>query len=149
MQTKMGTICDRFYDIIGDLNRYADFLYVTPCMYSKNMILGQLKSKIDELQFLSSMICDQYYQGPSGDTQGLPRQRTFTLEELSKYNGKDGNPAYVAVNGTVYDVTGNAAWAAATHFGLSAGSDVTNEFAACHSGQQILSKLNVVGRLVP
>jgi predicted heme/steroid binding protein len=79
----------------------------------------------------------------------LPQQgqKTFTLEELSKYNGKNGNPAYVAVNRVIYSVTNNAAWAAATHFGLSAGHDLTQEFASCHAGQNILSKLKVVGRL--
>jgi predicted heme/steroid binding protein len=75
-------------------------------------------------------------------------QTTFTLQELPKYDGKVGNPAYVAVNGIVYDVTNNAAWAAATHFGLTAGKDLTNEFASCHAGQPILSKLKVVGKLV-
>jgi predicted heme/steroid binding protein len=57
------------------------------------------------------------------------------------------NPAYVAINGTVYDMTNVAAWAAATHFGLTAGRDLTNEFASCHAGQQILNKLKVVGRM--
>ncbi|WP_010245059.1 cytochrome b5 domain-containing protein [Acetivibrio cellulolyticus] len=75
-------------------------------------------------------------------------QVTFTVQELSKYNGKNGNPAYVAVNGIVYDVTNNAAWAAATHFGLVAGRDLTGEFASCHAGQNILSKLKTVGRLI-
>ena len=40
-------------------------------------------------------------------------QRTFTIEELAKFDGKNGRPAYVAVNGMVYDVTNNRAWAAA------------------------------------
>ncbi|MCX8131855.1 MAG: cytochrome B5 [Clostridia bacterium] len=75
-------------------------------------------------------------------------QSVFTEEQLSKYDGIDGNPAYVAVNGVIYDVTNNAAWAAATHFGLVAGQDLTQEFASCHAGQNILSKLNAVGRLV-
>jgi len=74
--------------------------------------------------------------------------KTFTLEELAKYDGKDGNPAYVAVNGVVYDVTNNAAWAAATHFGLSAGKDLTNQFASCHAGANILNMLPKVGTLV-
>lgn len=72
----------------------------------------------------------------------------YTLQELSVYNGKGGNPAYIAVGGIVYDVTGNAAWAAATHFGLTAGRELTDEFISCHAGQPILSKLNAVGRLM-
>ncbi|MCT6807216.1 MAG: steroid-binding protein, partial [Bombilactobacillus sp.] len=28
----------------------------------------------------------------------------FTKESLAKYDGKNGNPAYVAINGDVYDV---------------------------------------------
>ncbi len=75
-------------------------------------------------------------------------QRLFTIEELAQYNGKNGNPAYVAVNGIVYDVTNNAAWAAATHFGLNAGNDLTTSFASCHAGADILSKLSAVGNLV-
>lgn len=76
-------------------------------------------------------------------------QRTFTIGELATFTGKNGRPAYVAVNGIVYDVTNNRAWAAATHFGLIAGKDYTQEFASCHAGQQsILATLPVVGRLV-
>ncbi|WP_326521342.1 cytochrome b5 domain-containing protein [Faecalispora anaeroviscerum] len=51
------------------------------------------------------------------------------------YHGKNGIPAYVAVNGIVYDVTNSAAWRVATHFGLSAGKDLTTEFNSCHMGQ--------------
>ncbi|HYK71746.1 MAG TPA: cytochrome b5 domain-containing protein [Pseudoneobacillus sp.] len=96
---------------------------------------------------------------PVGNNQSLPsnnhiqsppqsNQRIFTLEELATYNGKNGRPAYVAVNGIVYDVTNNRAWAAATHFALTAGKDYTKEFASCHAGQQsILATLPIVGRL--
>lgn len=78
-----------------------------------------------------------------------PNQRMFTIGELATFDGKNGRPAYVAVNGIVYDVTNNRAWAAATHFGLIAGKDYTQEFASCHAGQQsFLATLSVVGRLV-
>lgn len=74
-------------------------------------------------------------------------ERNFTTEELATFDGKNGRPAYVAVNGTVYDVTNNRAWAAATHFGLLAGKEYSQEFASCHAGQQtILTSLPVVGR---
>jgi membrane-associated progesterone receptor component len=78
-----------------------------------------------------------------------PNQRIFTVGELATFDGKNGRPAYVAVNGIVYDVTNNRAWAAATHFGLTSGKDYTQEFTSCHAGQQsILATLPVIGRLV-
>ena len=48
---------------------------------------------------------------------------TFNQTELAKYNGQDGQPAYVAVDGVVYDVTGVAAWAGGKHHGNLAGID--------------------------
>ncbi|MBG9691399.1 cytochrome b5 [Lysinibacillus sphaericus] len=75
--------------------------------------------------------------------------RIFTIEELANFDGKNGRAAYLAVNGIVYDVTNNRAWAAATHFGLLAGKEYSQEFASCHAGQQsILDTLPQVGRLV-
>lgn len=80
---------------------------------------------------------------------GNPNGQTFTREQLTQFNGMNGMPAYVGVNGVVYDVTNNAAWSLATHFGLSAGRDLTAEFASCHAGQQwILAQLKPIGRLI-
>lgn len=39
------------------------------------------------------------------DPQGDLPQLELTLEELAAYDGKDGNPAYIAVDGVIYDVT--------------------------------------------
>lgn len=50
---------------------------------------------------------------------------TFNQTELAKYNGQDGQPAYVAVDGVVYDVTGVAAWAGGKHHGNLAGQELT------------------------
>lgn len=87
---------------------------------------------------------------PQSPNQSIPQinGRKFTIGELANFDGKNGRPAYVAVNGTVYDVTNNRAWAAATHFGLLAGKEYSQEFTSCHAGQQsILTTLPVVGRL--
>lgn len=71
--------------------------------------------------------------------------KEFTLEELAQYNGGGGMPAYVAVKGIVYDVSVQAAWGGGTHFGLTAGKDLTEEFNSCHGLANILDKLPKVG----
>lgn len=77
----------------------------------------------------------------------LNTERIFTASELSEYNGTQGKPAYVAVNGKVYDVSDKAAWAGGTHFaGLRAGNDLTGQFMSCHRGMgAMLEQLPVVG----
>lgn len=83
----------------------------------------------------------------TNETYEMNDSRGISLEELALHDGKNGNLAYIAINGVVYDVTNSPAWAAGTHFGLRAGSDVTDAFASCHNGDDILSKLPVVGFL--
>lgn len=133
---------------INEMDRIIDNLYITLDIYSKNILLNHLRKNVSNLsKLLNGLQC----KTRAGIVTNSPQQissRDFTLAELSKYNGKDGNLAYVAVNGTVYDVTNNATWAAATHFGLSAGRDLTSEFASCHAGQPVLSRLQVVGKIV-
>lgn len=73
----------------------------------------------------------------------------FTKEELAQYNGKDGNPAYVAVNGVVYDVSPKPSWADGDHFGgVVAGKDVTVQYSECHAAFAILRRLEIVGELI-
>ncbi|MDB6352927.1 cytochrome b5 domain-containing protein [Trichococcus sp. K1Tr] len=76
--------------------------------------------------------------------------RTFTLEELSQYNGKDGQPAYVAVDGVVYDVTNVEAWKNGDHkLGLTAGNELTEEITNLSPhGKKVLERLPIVGELV-
>lgn len=50
----------------------------------------------------------------------------LTLEELAKFNGKDGARAYVAVDGIIYDVTDSSMWKNGDHNGFEAGSDLTD-----------------------
>jgi len=147
MQEQKRLVSNKVDRTLNELTSYINYLYSPRCPYLRFTILNQLKCKIQELQVIKSLVYAEDYQIPLESPQNLSTQRTFTLEELAKYNGKNGNPAYAAVNGTVYDVTNNATWAAATHFGLSAGNDLTNAFASCHAGQPVLNKLKVVGKL--
>lgn len=68
----------------------------------------------------------------------------FTAETLAQYNGKDGQPAYIAVNGLVYDVTNHKSWKNGEHHGFSAGQDLTDAFQEEHRAA-VLRKLPVMG----
>lgn len=72
----------------------------------------------------------------------------LTLEELAMYDGKNGNDAYVAVNGVIYDVTGVAAWTNGTHNGNMAGTDVSSAINNAPHGTSVLDGLDVVGTLI-
>ncbi|SHF45883.1 cytochrome b5 domain-containing protein [Caloramator proteoclasticus] len=72
----------------------------------------------------------------------------LTKDELLKFDGSNGNPAYVAIDGIIYDVTKNKTWLDGVHFGLVAGRDLTEEINSCHDNKEaILSKLTPVGKL--
>lgn len=73
--------------------------------------------------------------------------KVFTLEELAKYNGKDGEKAYVAIDGVVYDLTGLAGWKEGMHNGFEAGKDLTEEMKKAPHGTAKLKGLPVVGTL--
>jgi predicted heme/steroid binding protein len=82
-------------------------------------------------------------------TETIPNeQRVFTEEELSKYNGTDGQPAYVAVNGIVYDVSEVKRWVGGKHFSMVAGKNLTMNFNVCHGGNiEVIKNLPKVGIL--
>lgn len=55
---------------------------------------------------------------PETATTSAPAQmgaKVFTARELAGFDGKSGNPAYVAVDGVVYDVTGSDEWPGGKH----------------------------------
>ena len=81
---------------------------------------------------------------PSPAAQG---EKTFTVEELAAYNGKDVNPAYIAVDGIVYDVSNNKAWKKGEHEGYYAGIDLTDFIKSAPHGLGILKDVPVVGKL--
>ena len=67
------------------------------------------------------------------------------MTELQKYDGQNGNPAYVAVNGNVYDVTNVKQWDKAVHQGHVAGTDLTSVMNDSPHGASVLDGLTIVG----
>ncbi|KAF0207464.1 MAG: cytochrome [Actinobacteria bacterium] len=52
--------------------------------------------------------------------------KEFTLEELKKFDGREGRPTYVAYKGMVYDLTESSMWDQGDHEGMhAAGGDLT------------------------
>ncbi|MBP2028575.1 putative heme/steroid binding protein [Acetoanaerobium pronyense] len=73
----------------------------------------------------------------------------LTLEELAEFDGKDGRPAYVAVNGVIYDVTDSQRWSGGEHNGFEAGQDLTEEIEnVSPHGVRTLENVPAVGRIV-
>lgn len=85
-----------------------------------------------------------YQISNSEDTSKLP---SFTLDELSKYNGENGEKAYVAYKGLVYDVTDVPKWKNGKHNGQKAGTDLTEVLSKAPHGNSILEDLTIVGKM--
>ena len=75
-------------------------------------------------------------------------KQDYTLEQLKKYNGKNGNPAYVAIDGTIYDVTNAKNWSNGEHKnGIAAGKDLSKEIDGAPHGRDVLSGLTIIGKV--
>ncbi len=82
------------------------------------------------------------------------KSRTFTAEELKKYNGLGGMPVYVAVDGIVYDLSRSKYWKTGEHMKMhAAGADLSSALhdqapKMIHKNGKILEKMPKVGVLV-
>jgi len=86
--------------------------------------------------------------------QDKPLTKTVLLtpEELKQFDGREGRPAYVAVEGRIYDVTQSRLWRGGVHDPSEgkalAGRDLTDVILKSPHGIQELTKFPVVGELV-
>ena len=86
-----------------------------------------------------------------------PKDKTYanklhlTRKQLSEFNGQDGRPAYVAVNGVIYDLTQSRLWRGGVHAPghgrAKAGRDLTELIKESPHGDKHLKDFPVVGRL--
>ncbi len=74
--------------------------------------------------------------------------KTFSYQELQKFDGKNGNPAYISYKGVVYEVTESELWRSGRHQNLhDAGDDLTNSFDQAPHGIDVFDRVKVVGKL--
>lgn len=79
---------------------------------------------------------------------GTETSLTLTLEELKAYDGQNGQPSYIAIDGTIYDVSAVEPWKTGVHQGkYKAGNDLTEEIKKSPHGKGVLKQAVVVGTL--
>lgn len=72
----------------------------------------------------------------------------MTREELAQFDGRDNREAYVAVAGTIYNVTASSHWKNGNHEGIhQAGQDLTEAIAAAPHVKTIIERFPVVAKL--
>jgi predicted heme/steroid binding protein len=74
-------------------------------------------------------------------------QKMYTLEELAKFDGKNGARAYFAYDGKIYDVTDSSYWKNGDHFGFEAGKDLSGKMGGAPHGEEVLTRFPVIGTL--
>ncbi len=74
--------------------------------------------------------------------------KELDLKELSKCNGKDGSPTYIAHGGRVIDVSGSALWKDGLHMKRHhAGNDLTADIEVAPHSVEVLERYPQVGVL--
>ncbi|MBN1288994.1 MAG: cytochrome B5 [Actinobacteria bacterium] len=72
----------------------------------------------------------------------------ITYEQLRENDGSGGKPAWVAVDGIVYDVTESKRWVVGGHMGLhDAGKDLTRMLSFAPHGKEMLDRFSAIGEL--
>lgn len=89
--------------------------------------------------------------GRKADGKEAWKKKVFTAEELKRFDGREGRPVYVAVDGIVYDLSRSKYWKTGTHMKMhEAGADLTSDIKekapqGIHKGGKILNKMPKVG----
>ena len=87
-------------------------------------------------------------KGGAGAAPPSHSMKAFTVDELSRYTGENGLPAYVAFEGRVYDVTQSFLWQGGRHQAMHhAGCDLSLELNSAPHGEDVIRRFPQVGVL--
>lgn len=142
---------------LGPINIVMFLAFMTHSTYAIHLALkrNRLWNKFSQILLLLIIVVSTFFfvkivygkkiKGvASTGGQIVEKQKIFTVDELAKFNGMNGSPPYVAVDGVVYDMTG--VFEAGKHYSHFAGQELTNAFYKKHVKEQI-TKYPVVGKL--
>jgi len=74
--------------------------------------------------------------------------KEITSEQLLTFNGKEGNPVYIAFEGRVYDVSKSPLWSKGIHMNRHpSGKDLSGEIIAAPHGPEVFERYPQVGIL--
>jgi len=77
-----------------------------------------------------------------------PARGTFSVEDLARFDGREGRPALVANGGKVFDVSSSGLWAEGTHMRQhAAGADLSDALDRAPHGAEKLAPFPEVGCL--
>mgnify|MGYP000616029830 CR=1 FL=1 len=72
----------------------------------------------------------------------------MTLEKLKQYNGKNGQKAYIAYKGNIYDVSSSLLWKNGIHKKIhEAGLDLTDAVEKAPHAEEVFSRFTIVDTL--
>jgi predicted heme/steroid binding protein len=78
------------------------------------------------------------------------RMKEFTMQEVAAFDGRNGNPTYICVEGKLYDVSSSSLWVEGVHMdGHFAGNDLTGELDSAPHGKEVFEAFPQVGTLKP
>jgi len=121
---------------------------------TKNIVLATFASAILGVAMIGGAAYWQLSSSPSGGANEVitaSTNRSFTVEELARYDGKEDNQCLVAVDGDVYLIEGFALWAMGEHIPSGGrarcGLDLTDVIDESPHGRSKLQLLKHVGTL--
>jgi predicted heme/steroid binding protein len=76
-------------------------------------------------------------------------KKDMTADELALYDGKEGRPAYFALDGRIHDATGSSLWREGSHVGRHlAGFDLSDALKQAPHGKEKIESMPVVSSLL-
>ena len=124
---------------------------------TKNIAVATFVSLILGFAMIGGAVYWQLRSVNTSDGAGAPSvstesaNRSYTVQELAQYDGKDGNQCLVAVDGNVYLIEGFALWQMGEHIPSGGrarcGLDLTEVIDESPHGRSKLQLLKKVGTL--